>query len=46
MPMHEEHPTIRMDLEFFPLEHNGKQLVLIRDYLGLVQEGKAVEVPL
>lgn len=44
--MHEEHPTIRMDLEFFPLEHNGKHFVLIRDHLGLVQEGKAVEVPL
>lgn len=50
MPMHEEHttirPTIRTDLEFYPLEHGGKQLVLIRDHLGLVQEGKAVEAPL
>ena len=39
-------PTVRMDLEFYPLEHGGKQFVLIRDHLGLVQEGKAVEAPL
>jgi hypothetical protein len=39
-------PAVRRDLEFFPVAHEGKQLVLIRDHLGLVQEGKAVELPL
>jgi len=35
-------PIARHDLEFFPVQHQGQQLVLIRDHLGLVQEGKAV----
>ena len=35
-----------MDLEFFPAVHNGHQLVLIRDHLGLTPEGTAVQVPL
>ncbi len=39
-------PTIRKDLEFFPVQHEGQQLILIRDHLGLVQEGKAVALPL
>lgn len=39
-------PSVRKDLEFFPVQHSGQQLVLIRDHLGLVQEGKAVAVPL
>jgi AmmeMemoRadiSam system protein B len=39
-------PPLRKDLEFFPLQHGGKQYVLIKDHLGLVQEGKAVELPL
>ncbi len=33
-------------MEFFPVQLQGKQYVLIRDPLGLVQEGKAVEMPL
>ena len=37
---------LRRDLEFFPVQFEGKQLILIRDHLGLVQEGKAVEIPL
>ena len=40
------HPIARRDLEFFPFQHQGQQLVLIKDHLGLVQEGKAVGVPL
>jgi len=44
--MHEERPSIRTDLEFYPLEHGGKQLLLIKDHLGLVAQGKAVEAPL
>jgi AmmeMemoRadiSam system protein B len=39
-------PTVRKDLEFFPVQHEGQQLILIRDHLGLVQEGKAVALPL
>jgi len=46
MLMHEERPAIRTDLEFYPIEHGGKQLLLIRDHLGLVPQGKAVEAPL
>lgn len=39
-------PCLRRDLEFFPVSHQGQQFVLIRDHLGLVQEGKAVAIPL
>ena len=39
-------PIVRKDLEFFPVRHGGQQLILIRDNLGLVQEGKAVGIPL
>jgi AmmeMemoRadiSam system protein B len=39
-------PRIRKDLEFIPVQHEGQQLILIRDHLGLVQEGKAVALPL
>jgi MEMO1 family protein len=36
-------PALRKDLEFFPFQHQGKPLILIRDHLGLVPEGKAIE---
>jgi AmmeMemoRadiSam system protein B len=36
------HPCVRSDLEFFPVYHAGEQLILIKDHLGLVEEGKAV----
>ncbi len=39
-------PPLRRDLEFFPLSHQGKQLLLVRDHLGLVPEGITVEIPL
>jgi len=39
-------PPLRRDLEFYPVQLQGKQFILIRDHLGLVQEGKAVEIPL
>lgn len=39
-------PRIRRDLEFFPIQHQGQQFVLVRDALGLVDEGKAVGLPL
>jgi AmmeMemoRadiSam system protein B len=35
-------PIARRDLEFFPLQHGGQQLILIRDHLGLVQEGRRI----
>jgi len=44
--MNETLPLLRRDLEFFPIQHGGKQLILIRDHFGLVQEGKAVPVQL
>ncbi|MCJ7596570.1 MAG: AmmeMemoRadiSam system protein B [Desulfobacterales bacterium] len=44
--MGETAPAIRKDLELIPIQHGGKQLILIRDHLGLVREGKAIEVPL
>ena len=44
--MDETPPIARRDLEFFPIQHEGQQFVLIRDSLGLVPEGKAVGLPL
>jgi len=44
--MAEPLPRTRRDLEFFPIQHEGQQFVLIRDTLGLVDEGKAVGLPL
>ncbi|MDY6857345.1 MAG: AmmeMemoRadiSam system protein B [Thermodesulfobacteriota bacterium] len=38
--------SIRKDLEFFPIDHNGQRFILINDKLGLVQEGKAISLPL
>jgi AmmeMemoRadiSam system protein B len=39
-------PAMRRDLDFFPVQHGGKQYIIIRDHLGLVQEGKAIDFPL
>ena len=44
--MTETPPTLRKDLELLPVQHEGKQFILIRDHLGLVQEGRAIEAPL
>lgn len=44
--MSETAPMVRRDLEFFPVQDQGQQFVLIRDHLGLVEEGKAVGLPL
>jgi AmmeMemoRadiSam system protein B len=41
-----KNPRIRRDLEFFPIRQDNSQLVLVRDQLGLVEEGKAVPWPL
>ncbi len=40
--MNEKPPLARRDLESFPVQHEGQQFVLVRDHLGLVEEGKAV----
>jgi len=41
-----KNPRIRSDLEFFPIRQGNSQFVLVRDHLGLVEEGKAVPWPL
>jgi AmmeMemoRadiSam system protein B len=41
--MNDPVPSIRRDLEFIPFEYQGRQLILVRDQLGLVPEGKAIE---
>lgn len=35
-------PRFRRDLEFIPVSHEGQQLVLVRDQLGLIPEGRAM----
>jgi hypothetical protein len=40
--MSHANPCLRSDLDFIPVTHEGKQLFLIRDPLGLVVEGRAV----
>ena len=44
--MNEKTPCLRRDIEFFPVQHGGRQFILIRDHLGLVPEGKAVDLHL
>ncbi|MBW1797779.1 MAG: AmmeMemoRadiSam system protein B, partial [Deltaproteobacteria bacterium] len=42
----DNNPRVRRDLEFFPIQHGNESLVVIRDHLGLVEDGKAVALPL
>ncbi len=44
--MHETIPAARKDLELFPVQQGAKHFILIKDHLGLVEEGKAVSLPL
>ena len=44
--MKTDRPRIRRNLDFFPVQQGGQQLVLIGDQLELVQKGKAVQLPL
>jgi len=37
-----ETPCFRKDLEFIPIQHEGQQLVMVRDQLGLIPEGQAM----
>jgi len=39
-------PEMRKDLDFVPIQYQGRQMVLIRDHLGLVPDGRAIEFPL
>ncbi|MGM0426144.1 MAG: AmmeMemoRadiSam system protein B [Thermodesulfobacteriota bacterium] len=39
-------PAARFDLQFFPVQHEGRQLVVVKDHLGLVREGQALPLPL
>ncbi len=39
-------PSVRRDLEFVPLAQGGRQYLLVRDPLGLVPEGKALDASL
>jgi len=39
-------PRLRADLDLVPFEHEGKSLVLVRDGLGLVPEGRAFALDL
>jgi AmmeMemoRadiSam system protein B len=41
--MPEKIPRMRIDLEFIPVHYNGRKMVLIRDPLGIIQEGKVVD---
>jgi len=44
--MNDNIPAMRRDLQLFPVQDEGRQLIYIKDHLGLVQEGKTVELPL
>ncbi len=35
-------PRVRTDLEFIPIQYEQRQLILVRDQLGLVAEGQAL----
>ncbi len=39
-------PQLRRDLDLFPLRHEGKPFILVRDHLGLIEEGRAVPIEL
>lgn len=40
--MFDKNPQLRMDLDFFPIQHGDEQVILIKDSLGLVEDGRAV----
>lgn len=40
--MDTERPKIRKDLDFFPAQSAGKTAIIIRDRLGLVEEGRGI----
>jgi len=40
--MDTERPKIREDLDFFPVQSAGATVIMIRDGLGLVEEGKGI----
>jgi len=40
--MNEENPRTRRDLDFFPAQTADRTLIMIKDRLGLVEEGRAI----
>jgi AmmeMemoRadiSam system protein B len=46
LTMNETVPTVRRDLQFIPVQHDGHQLIFIQDHLGLAQEGRPISLPL
>ena len=44
--MDELQPVMRKDLEFFPIQQGDRQMILIKDHLGLVKEGQGIDVQL
>lgn len=44
--MDESRPLVRRDLQYIPVQHGGQPVILVRDPLGLVPEGRAVAVGL
>ncbi len=42
----ETYPKARNDLEFFPVQQDGQEFILVRDHLGLSPEGTALGIPL
>lgn len=44
--MDESRPMVRRDLQYIPVQQSGKTVILVRDHLGLVPEGRAVAVGL
>ena len=41
-----ELPVFRHDLQFFPVQHQGQQLILVQDPLGLARQGLALPLSL
>jgi AmmeMemoRadiSam system protein B len=40
--MDESRPLVRRDLQYIPVQHDGQSLILVRDPLGLVPDGRAI----
>ncbi len=42
--MAEDNPRIRSDLEFYPVQQGNRKMVLIRDPIGIIPEGKVINL--
>lgn len=45
-PLKDAPPVARNDLQLFSIQHQGRQLILVKDDLGLVPEGRALPIEL